>query len=153
MNGIMEICLSVMSRHYLLAAGLRNNKVDLESSVCSMWFLHLQGSLGCLTHVLSAGQLGSASITLDYVLQSFFCSKGASFLGPSIEETSISTRASGRQLMSNKLMPNTKVTAKATTKLHGQTSLKREERRLLTTMPSRVIPDDLPLRTSNIDTY
>lgn len=55
--------------------------------------------------------------------------------------------------MSNKLMPNTKVTAKATTKLHGQTSLKREERRLLTTMPSRVIPDDLPLRTSNIDTY
>ena len=41
--------------------------------------------------------------------------------------------------MSTKLMPNTKATAKATTKLHGQ---KREDRRLLTTMPSRVIPGD-----------
>ena len=142
MNEVMEICLSVRSRHYLLAAGLRNNKVDLESSVCSIWFLRLQGSLVCLTHVLSSGQLGSASITLDYVLQSFLCSKGGPFLGPSIEETPIWTMASGRQWMSTKLMPNTKATAKATTKLHGQTSLKREDRRLLTTMPSRVIPGD-----------
>ena len=47
--------------------------------------------------------------------------------------------------MSTKLMPSTKVTAKATTKLHGQTSLKREERRLLTAMPSRVIPGDIYL--------